>query len=235
MNILTRRTLSRVAIIDLNSGNLLSLQTAIEAAGCELTTVQKPDRKMLNEFDVLVMPGQGRFAYVMQQINDSGWHDFLLEWVRNGKRLVGICVGMQVLFEGSDEDPEVAGLGLFKGRCHKLQHPKTPMVGWAKLSGLKPSMLAVGSPGESEQHTNKTDTSSEAGFLAQPKRRETRFDAYAYFVNSYAITECPFVTAKINYCNSFCAAVQRGNLYGFQFHPEKSGQFGRELIKHVCQ
>ncbi|MCX7553273.1 imidazole glycerol phosphate synthase subunit HisH [Marinicella sp. S1101] len=200
MNALVGRSQTRVAVIDLNSGNLLSLQTAIEAAGCELKTVQKPDLKMLSDFDVLVMPGQGRFAYVMQQIKDLGWYDFLLEWVRNGKRLVGICVGMQVLFEGSDEDPEATGLGLFNGRCHKLQHPKTPMVGWAQLNSYKLTMK----------------------------------DQFAYFVNSYAITECPFGTAKVNYGSSFCAAVQRGNLYGFQFHPEKSGQFGRELIKHVC-
>lgn len=192
---------SKVAIIDLNSGNLLSLQTAIEAAGYSLTTVQKPTAELFTECDVLVMPGQGRFAYVMQQIETTGWREFLLEWVRNGKRLVGICVGMQVLFEGSDEDPKAVGLGLIKGRCKKLSHAKTPMVGWAKLDSYKLSMK----------------------------------DQFAYFVNSYAIPACPFGTAKVNYGSSFCAAVQRGNLYGFQFHPEKSGQFGRELIKHVCQ
>ena len=192
---------SKVAVIDLNSGNLLSLETAIKTAGYSLTTVKKPSTELLTNCDVLVMPGQGRFAYVMQQINDTGWREFLLEWVRNGKRLVGICVGMQVLFEGSDEDPKISGLGLFKGRCQKLPHPKTPMVGWAKLDSYKLTMK----------------------------------DQYAYFVNSYAISACDFGTSKVNYGSSFCAAVQRGNLYGFQFHPEKSGQFGRELIKHVCQ
>lgn len=192
---------SRVAVIDLNSGNLLSLQTAIEAAGNELTVVQQPTPELLIDYDVLVMPGQGRFAFVIQQIDQTGWREFLLEWVRNGKRLVGICVGMQVLFEGSDEDPETKGLGLFKGRCQKLSHPKTPMVGWAQLDSYKLTMK----------------------------------DQFAYFVNSFAIADCDFATAKVNYGNFFCAAVQRGNLYGFQFHPEKSGQFGRELIKHVCQ
>ncbi|VAW47069.1 Imidazole glycerol phosphate synthase amidotransferase subunit [hydrothermal vent metagenome] len=226
---------TRVGIIDLNSGNLLSMQTAIETAGCELITIQKPSSELLNDLDVLVMPGQGRFAYVMEQIIDSGWHDFLLEWCRNGKRLIGICVGMQVLFEGSDEDPEAVGLGLFPGRCHKLSHPKTPMVGWAKLRNLKLAMSVVGSRSESEQSFNQTNPSSTAGFLAKPKRRAARFDTYAYFVNSFAIPECPFATAKVNYGDEFCAAVQRGNLYGFQFHPEKSGAFGKELIKYVCQ
>ncbi len=192
---------SKVAVIDLNSGNLLSLETAIKTAGYSLATVQKPHVGLLTEYDVLVMPGQGRFAYVMQQIDATGWREFLQEWVRNGKRLVGICVGMQVLFEGSDEDPDTNGLGFFKGRCQKLSHPKAPMVGWAKLDSYKLTMK----------------------------------DQYAYFVNSYAISECAFGTAKVNYGSSFSAAVQRGNLYGFQFHPEKSGQFGRELIKHVCQ
>jgi len=82
-----------------------------------------------------------------------------------------------------------------------LKHPKTPMVGWAKLDSYKLTMK----------------------------------DQFAYFVNSFAITDCPFTTAKVNYGQTFSAAVQRGNLYGFQFHPEKSGFFGRELIKHVCQ
>ena len=191
----------RVAVIDLNTGNLLSLQTAIQAAGNELSTVQKPSAELLTEFDVLVMPGQGRFAFVMNQIDSLGWREFLLEWVRNGKRLIGICVGMQVLFEGSDEDSQTVGLGLFPGRCEKLSHPKTPMVGWAKLDSYKLTMK----------------------------------DQFAYFVNSFAISDCGFSTAKVNYGSSFCAAVQRGNLYGFQFHPEKSGNFGRELIKHVCQ
>jgi len=191
----------RVGIIDLNSGNLLSMQTAIKAAGCELSTLQKPSSDLLKDMDVLVMPGQGRFAYVMEQIEAAGWRDFLMEWCRNGKRLVGICVGMQVLFEGSDEDPEAVGLGLFPGRCQKLSHPKTPMVGWAQLNSYKLSLK----------------------------------DQYAYFVNSFAITACPFVTAKVTYGETFCASVQRGNLYGFQFHPEKSGTFGKELIQYVCQ
>lgn len=192
---------SKVGIIDLNSGNLLSMKTAIQKAGCDLVVLQKPDKSLLTTIDVLVMPGQGRFAYVMNQINALGWREFLLEWCRNGKRLVGICVGMQVLFQGSDEDPGVAGLGLFEGQCHKLPHPKTPMVGWAKLDSYKLTLK----------------------------------DQYAYFVNSFAVYESPFCTAKVNYGHSFCASVQRGNLYGFQFHPEKSGTFGKELIKHVCQ
>ncbi|MCB1583660.1 MAG: hypothetical protein KDI92_11390 [Xanthomonadales bacterium] len=226
---------SRVGIIDLNSGNLLSIKTAIEKAGCEWQVVQQPRPELLTAVDVLVMPGQGRFAFVMNQIDQLGWREFLLEWCRNGKRLVGICVGMQVLFEGSDEDPEAAGLGLFTGRCQKLPHPKTPMVGWAQLSSLSQCMLAVGSQSESEQDANQTKPSSEAGFLASPKRREARFNVYAYFVNSFAIYENPFCTAKVNYGHEFCAAVQRGNLYGFQFHPEKSGRFGQELIQYVCQ
>lgn len=192
---------SLVGIIDLNSGNLLSIKTAIEKADCDWQVVGKADSELLNTVDVLVMPGQGRFAYVMNQIDALGWRDFLFEWCRNGKRLVGICVGMQVLFEGSEEDPATLGLGLFKGQCQKLSHPKTPMVGWARLRSQKPSLK----------------------------------DGFAYFVNSFAVYDSPFCTAKVSYGHEFCAAVQRGNLYGFQFHPEKSGNFGKELIKYVCQ
>ncbi|WP_223788228.1 imidazole glycerol phosphate synthase subunit HisH [Marinicella meishanensis] len=201
MNAELNKPKTQVGVIDLNSGNLLSMQTAITAAGCELHTLQQPRASLLKQLDVLVMPGQGRFAYVMNQIDRHGWRDFLLEWVRNGKRLVGVCVGMQVLFEGSDEDPEAVGLGLFQGRCQRLSHPKTPMVGWAQLDSYKLTLK----------------------------------DQFAYFVNSFAIKACPFATAKVTYGDAFCASVQRGNLYGFQFHPEKSGFFGRGLMQHVCQ
>lgn len=190
----------KVAVIDLDSGNLLSIQTAVQTAGFDMQVVQKPEQ-LDQDVNVLLMPGQGRFAFVVDQIDTLGWRSFLLDWVGAGRKLIGICVGMQVLFESSDEDPDAKGLALLAGKVQRLRHPKAPMVGWAKLNSYKLSMQ----------------------------------DQFAYFVNSYAAPDSDYCTAKVVYGDLFCAAVQKNNLYGFQFHPEKSGQFGRELIAYVCE
>ncbi|KAA3647563.1 MAG: imidazole glycerol phosphate synthase subunit HisH [Proteobacteria bacterium] len=190
-----------VIIIDLNSGNLLSLENALRRNDLPLSRIQQPEAYDFSGDEILVLPGQGRFAFISERMNDLGWRHFLTDWISRGGHLVGICVGMQILFEGSDEDPKAAGLGYFQGRCQRLQHPKTPMVGWARLDSDKLNMK----------------------------------DQYAYFVNSYAVSDSPSCTAKVTYGQSFCVAVQKNRVFGFQFHPEKSGRFGRELLHHVCQ
>ncbi len=190
-----------VIIVDLKSGNLLSLENALNHHSQSLCRVQQPKDYNFTGDEILVMPGQGRFAFIADQIKTLRWRPFLNDWLSSGGHLVGICVGMQILFEGSAEDPEARGLGFFTGRCERLKHPKTPMVGWAKLDSYKLNMK----------------------------------DQYAYFVNSYGVPDCENATAKVTYGDAFCAAVQKNRVYGFQFHPEKSGRFGRELLKHVCQ
>lgn len=190
-----------VVIIDLNSGNLLSLENALSRKDQPLSRIQQPDAYDFTGDEILVLPGQGRFAFITDRMDDLGWRGFLTDWLTAGGQLVGICVGMQILFEGSDEDPLARGLGYLKGHCQRLNHPKTPMVGWAQLNSYKLNMK----------------------------------DQYAYFVNSYGVPDCKHATAKVTYGNTFCAAVQKNRVYGFQFHPEKSGHFGRELLQHVCQ
>ena len=188
---------NKVGIIDLKSGNLLSIQTAIEEAGFETEIITEPN----DTFAALVMPGQGRFAFIAEQLNQHGWRKFLNQWADDGKPLIGICVGMQILFESSAEDPNAKGLGWLPGQVQQLQHPKTPMVGWSQLHSADASMR----------------------------------QQYAYFVNSYAVPNSNYATAYTNYGESFCAAVQKKNIYGFQFHPEKSGAFGRQLIADCLQ
>ena len=185
--------MKKVGIINLDSGNLLSIKTAIQIAGFETQIITEPDA----QFDALILPGQGRFAYIAEQLDQSDWRDFILNWVAQGKKFIGVCVGMQILFESSDEDPCANGLGLLSGKVGKLSHPKTPMVGWAQLNS------------QDDKLNNQ----------------------YAYFVNSYGAQNSEFCTSRVDYGSSFCASVQKQNLYGFQFHPEKSGNFGRELLK----
>ena len=183
----------RAGIINLNSGNLLSMVSAFQKMGFETIILNKPQA----DIDVLVMPGQGRFGFVASQLDNNNWRDFILDWVKRGRKLIGVCVGMQLLFDNSIEDKNAKGLGIISGSIEKLKHKKTPMVGWA--------------------HLDSADT-----FYNQQ---------YVYFVNSYGIAESQYCVASVNYGDKFCAIVRKDNVIGFQFHPEKSGDYGLEVLK----
>lgn len=183
----------KAGIINLNSGNLLSMVSAVEKCGFETTVINKPE----TGFDVLVMPGQGRFGFVCEQLEQNNWREFILDWIQSGKKFIGICVGMQVLFESSVEDDKAKGLAVFKGKVEKLKHPKTPMVGWAQLD-------------------------SKVQFYN---------GQFVYFVNSYGLPQSQYCAASVNYGEPFCAIVEKDNVTGFQFHPEKSGDYGLEVLK----
>ncbi len=183
----------KVGIINLNSGNLMSMVSAVQRTGLEAIVMNKPQ----SGIDILVMPGQGRFGFVAEQLNKNNWREFILDWIAQGKKFIGICVGMQLLFDNSVEDKNSKGLGIIPGTVKKLQHVKTPMAGWAKL-----------------------DSSDE--FYNQQ---------YVYFVNSYGVVKNEYCKASVKYGEDFCAIVQKDNVIGFQFHPEKSGDYGLEVLK----
>lgn len=183
----------KVGIINLNSGNLLSMVSAVEKCGCQSTVIDSPQEG----FDALVMPGQGRFGFVCGQLDKNNWREFIINWITQGKKFIGICVGMQALFEASAENANAKGLGIFPGTIEKLKHKKTPMVGWAQLDSPK-----------SFYQNN-----------------------YVYFVNSYGVENSDFCVASVHYGESFCAIVQKDNVTAFQFHPEKSGDYGLEVLK----
>ena len=183
----------KVGIINLNSGNLLSMIAAIKKTGATTLVLDDPN----DNVDVLVMPGQGRFGFICDQLDKNNWRNFILDWVNQGKKFIGICVGMQVLFDSSEENTSAKGLGLFSGTIEKLKHKKTPMVGWAQLD-------------------------SKATFYQ---------NQFVYFVNSYGVAHSEYCTASVNYGEPFCAIVEKDNVIGFQFHPEKSGDYGLEVLK----
>ena len=188
-----------IGILHPDSGNITSLCDALERIGRPFRLLRRPE---LNGIERLILPGQGRFGAVMQYLNTNGWSEALADWKRARRPLLGICVGMQVLFESSEEDPRVPGLGLFAGRITRLQAPKHPMIGWAEVRWHK--------------------TGHE--------------DGAAYFVNSYGLSAHPLCRATTVYGQPFCAAVGLDNWLAVQFHPEKSGTWGKEFLRQclVC-
>lgn len=120
----------RIGIIETGAGNLASLQAAVERAGRIAMRLKTPQ---LDGIDQLLIPGQGRFGPVMQTLEQNLWLPALRSWFSNDQPLLGICVGMQVLFDASEEDPGVRGLGLLRGEVRRLKSPKQPMMGWAPV------------------------------------------------------------------------------------------------------
>lgn len=190
--------MKNILIIDTKAGNLFSLQSAIERLGFAVTILECPsDAKNEQVFDGVVIPGQGRFGTVLENIRARGWPDYLEKVFKANIPMLGICVGMQIFFEASEEDPGAIGLGWLKGRAQALDFPKKPMVGWALL--------------DSHYWT----------------------EAIVYFVNSFAVKSSDAQIASTTYGETFCAAVKTGSLTGVQFHPEKSGEIGAEIIKRA--
>lgn len=184
-----------IAIINTNAGNVTSLIHAITRLGKEARLLASPDD--LSDVSQLVIPGQGHFGSVMDHLTQTGWVAAIHNWVAEGKPLLGICVGLQILFEESEEAPGGAGLGIFSGQVTRLRSPKQPMVGWAEVNW---------------QH-NRFSTGA------------------AYFVNSFVVRESAQCVAQTTYGEQFCAVVERGNTIAFQFHPEKSGDYGRRIFE----
>lgn len=184
-----------IGIINPGSGNITSICDALERLNRNYKVLsQSVDTEGLGQ---ILLPGQGRFGAVMNYLSESGWDLALKAWVNSGKPLFGICVGMQVLFESSEEDPGVAGLGIFPGKVTKLNAPKQPMMGWATVHWKEGSSLPAGA---------------------------------AYFVNSFVVCQTDVSLATTNYGETFSSAVSKDQVCGFQFHPEKSGAWGKEVM-----
>jgi len=191
-------------IINTGAGNLTSLHQAILSIG--LTAVIINDAEDFNKinFEKIVIPGQGRFGTVMNTLEQKGLSPLLQQWHQQQKSIFGICVGMQIFFEGSDEDKQSSGFGWMQGRAEALAFPKRPMVGWCAVDPV-----------------NTSETTA-------PTFIKT---GNAYFVNSFAVRAAKFEIATTEYGEKFSSAVKKGNLIGVQFHPEKSSTYGLEVIK----
>lgn len=195
-----------IAIIDYGAGNLQSVEKALRHLGCQCQITADPGE--LAAAQAAVLPGVGAFGDAMGQLRARGLEEPIRQFVPSGKPFLGICLGLQILFEESEESPGVKGLGLLRGRVLRLPKEsglKIPHIGWNSLSVGKPGGLFAGVEGE----------------------------PYVYFVHSYYLrAEEDVVTATAEYGTTIHAAVQKGNLLACQFHPEKSGQVGLSLLEN---
>ncbi|HEX6075817.1 MAG TPA: imidazole glycerol phosphate synthase subunit HisH [Micromonosporaceae bacterium] len=197
----------RVTVLDYGSGNLRSVQRALARVGAEVTVTA--DRGPAAGADGLVVPGVGAFAACMAGIDAVGGRDPILRRVATGAPVLGICVGMQVLFDTGNEHGVVTkGLGLFPGEVARISAPRVPHMGWNNLRWPAGSRLFAGvTPG-------------------------SRY----YFVHSYAVPPTPglaeggTLVTTVRHGAEFVAAVERGPLAATQFHPEKSGDVGAVLL-----
>lgn len=194
-----------IAIVDYGIGNIHSLISALGEENVVLTA----EAEVLQAADLVILPGVGAFAYAMAALEEKGLIPILNELYRGGKWMVGICLGMQLFYESSDEHGYSKGLGFLKGHVTQLSKAvRLPHMGWNVLEVDDARAQLLSGIGD---------------------------EAYAYFVHSYYASEIEpgTVLASTSYGAQIPAVVQSGKVIGFQFHPEKSGQLGRLLIDNL--
>ncbi|MGC2475473.1 MAG: imidazole glycerol phosphate synthase subunit HisH [Candidatus Sulfotelmatobacter sp.] len=194
-----------IAVVDYGAGNLVSVKKALDWLGQESEITSDPSR--IRVASKIVLPGVGHFAST-QALANSGAQSAIKESIERGVPFLGICVGMQWMLEGSAESPETRGSGMFRGTCERLPDTgKLPHVGWNHLAIAPVSRLFRGVPQSS----------------------------LVYFTHSYSIPLNQWTVASCEYGESFSAAIERDNLFGVQFHPEKSGDVGLKLLSNFCE
>ncbi|MCC6579325.1 MAG: imidazole glycerol phosphate synthase subunit HisH [Phycisphaeraceae bacterium] len=208
-----------IGIIDYRMGNLRSVQKAMQLLGAEATILRQPSEMI--QVDRLVLPGVGAFADGMAQLREAGWIEPMRRFIASGRPFLGICLGMQLLFEGSQEDapsPDepVPGLGILHGQVVRFQGDaygpgklKVPHMGWNSLR------FRWGEP-------------LMAGLADNPS---------VYFVHSYYVTPADRndIAAETDYGQVICSAVRRANIWATQFHPEKSQRVGMRILRNFIE
>ena len=200
-----------IAIVDYGVGNLFSLQSSLKAVGGE--PVVSGDPEVLLKADKILLPGVGAFGDAAEKLRSTGLHQVVLEQAKKGTPLLGICLGMQLLFEKSYEYGEHEGLGLIPGTVAPIEGKipaelKIPHIGWNGL--IFPEKRS-------------------------PIFKDLNPGDHVYFVHSYAAVDCDdYVSARTEYGALLTAAAEKDNVFGCQFHPEKSGPVGLKILKAFC-
>jgi len=211
-----------IALIDYRAGNLTSVRKAFSALGADLFTPASATD--LADAAAIVVPGVGHFGATRALGPD--WIDAILARVGEGRPLLGICLGMQWLFEGSDEAPDLPGLGLFSGRCYRLRGHRDGLGQAAERGdgapGVMPGVIKVPHVG-----WNSLDLRSDASIV-----EGIAPGAQVYFTHSFVAPVTGDTVAVTEHGEPFAAIVQRGHVAGVQFHPEKSGDVGLQVLRN---
>ena len=198
-----------IAIIDYGVGNLFSLKSSFKAIGYDTIITSKVEE--IEKADKIILPGVGAFGDASKKLKESGLDKVVIDQAKKGKPLLGVCLGMQMLFDKSYEYGEHQGLSLIKGQVEYIDIPKEykiPHIGWNALKFVKQSPLL--------KYINEGDC--------------------VYFVHSYCAKNCTeSLVATAEYHFDITAIVQKDNVYGCQFHPEKSGEVGLKILKAFCE
>ena len=194
-----------IAIVDYRAGNLASVRKALDHLGQQSRITDDP--VVVSQADKIILPGVGHFA-ATRALESSGLKAAMRQAIGRGTPFLGICVGMQWMFEGSEEAPEVAGLGLFQGICARFPADmKVPHVGWNRLQRRSESQILRG--------------------IAP--------DAFVYYTHSYRAPLVEGTVSETEYGTAFSAVIERDNVFGVQFHPEKSAAAGLALLGNFCE
>lgn len=195
-----------ISILDYGAGNLRSVENTLSAIGCQYEIVR--DVTKLETASKIILPGVGHYGQIMRSMHKSGLREPLLAAIDRSVPFLGICIGMQSLFTSSEEDPEVEGFGLFPGVVKRFGADlRVPHMGWNEINPVKECLLL-------------------RGLDEKP---------YVYFAHSYFAPIIPETGAQCEYGQPYTALLEEKNVYGVQFHPEKSGPVGMQVVKNFVE
>ena len=195
-----------ITILDYGAGNLRSVQNTLDELGAQYEVVR--DEASLTAATKLILPGVGHYGQLLRSLDTLNLRDPLLARLRQGVPFLGICLGLQALFESSEEAPEERGLALFPGHVRRFdESARVPHMGWNQLEPTRTSRLLTGLP-------------------ERP---------HVYFANSYYVPVCDQTAAVTNYSASFTSVLEAGNIFGVQCHPEKSGPIGLQMMRNFLE
>jgi glutamine amidotransferase len=193
-----------IAIIDYGAGNLHSVKKAFNYLQRETIIATEPAE--LNKADKIVLPGVGAFQSAIDKLKETGFYEIIYSWLMDNKPFLGICLGMQMLFEESEESKTTKGFGIFKGGCSRFKKGKVPQMGWNQIKISKDSPLFEGIKDES----------------------------FFYFLHGYyvEVEDKEIVTATTDYFIQYSSIIEKENIFAVQFHPEKSGETGLRMLSN---
>lgn len=194
-----------ISIVDYGAGNLTSVNKALAWLGQDAAITADPAQ--VKKSAKIILPGVGHFA-ATSSLRSSGLQNAVAFAISEGVPVLGICLGMQWMFDGSAESPDTPGIGLFSGICERFpESVKSPHVGWNRIALNSPSRLL----------------------------REVPTGSFVYFTHSFRARVVNHTTARCEYGGQFSAVVERDHVFGVQFHPEKSGEVGLQLLRSFCE